>query len=90
MDWYGKVSCYAWGRDYHKIINSKPKKLARRLKELDDSLEGYWTVDSRPVIERGLGRKEGLGFVGKNTMIISPADSSFIFGDVVNQYTSRA
>ena len=76
---YGKVSCYAWGRDYHKIINNKLKKLARRLKELDDSLEGYWTVDSRPVIERGWAEKSGLGFVGKNTMIISPADSSYFF-----------
>jgi len=75
----GKVSCYAWGRDYHKIINNKLKKLARKLKELDESLEGYWTVDSRPVIERGWAEKSGLGFVGKNTMIISPANSSYFF-----------
>jgi epoxyqueuosine reductase len=75
----GKVSCYAWGRDYHKIINNKLKKLARKLKDMDESLEGYWTVDSRPVIERGWAEKSGLGFVGKNTMIISPANSSYFF-----------
>ena len=75
----GKVSCYGWGRDYHKIINNKLKKLARALKERYPSVEGYWTVDSRPVIERGWAEKSGLGFVGKNTMIISPADSSYFF-----------
>jgi len=75
----GRVSCYAWGRDYHKIINNKLKKFARKLKELDESIEGYWTVDSRPVIERGWAEKSGMGFVGKNTMIISPAKSSYFF-----------
>ena len=75
----GRVSCYAWGRDYHKIINNKLKKFARKLKEMDDSIEGYWTVDSRPVIERGWAEKSGMGFVGKNTMIISPAKSSYFF-----------
>ena len=64
----GKVSCYGWGRDYHKIINKKLKKLARALKEQYSDLEGYWTVDSRPVIERGWAEKSGLGFIGKNTM----------------------
>ena len=75
----GKVSCYAWGRDYHKIINNKLKKLSKHLGNKCPELEGYWTVDSRPVIERGWAQQSGLGFVGKNTMIISPADSSYFF-----------
>ncbi len=75
----GRVSCYAWGRDYHKIINKQLKKLARALKVQHPELEGYWTVDSRPVIERGWAQQAGMGFVGKNTMIISPAESSYFF-----------
>ena len=75
----GKVSCYAWGRDYHKIITKKLQQLAQNLKNCDAGLEAYWTVDSRPVIERGWAHKSGLGFLGKNTMIISPGNTSFFF-----------
>ena len=75
----GKVSCYAWGRDYHKVINKQLKKMGQHLQTVDPGLEGYWTVDSRPVIERGWAAASGLGFVGKNTMIISPAQSSYFF-----------
>ena len=75
----GKVSCYAWGRDYHKVIQNQLKRLSRRLREVDATIEGYFTVDSRPVIERGWAHEAGLGFLGKNTMIISPADSSYFF-----------
>ena len=76
---HGKVSCYAWGRDYHKIITKKLQQLAQSLRECDQGLEAYWTVDSRPVIERGWAEQTGLGFLGKNTMIISPGESSFFF-----------
>ncbi len=76
---YGKVSCYAWGRDYHKVITKRLKKLGQHLQGLFPELDAYWTVDSRPVIERGWASKSGMGFVGKNTMVIAPAESSYFF-----------
>ena len=75
----GRVSCYAWGRDYHKVITKRLQQLLCALQEVDATIQGYWSVDSRPIIERGWAEKAGLGFVGKNCMIIAPADSSYFF-----------
>ena len=75
----GRVSAYAWGRDYHKLIGKRLKKLGFRLKDLFPELNLYWGVDSRPFIERAWAERSGLGFVGKNTMLISPGQTSFFF-----------
>jgi epoxyqueuosine reductase len=76
---YGRVSCYAWGRDYHNLIGKRLRSLSKELRLMDPTLEMYWGVDSRPFIERAWAQKAGLGYLGKNCMIISPADSSYFF-----------
>lgn len=75
----GRVSRYAWGKDYHKRIGKRLLRLCKKLKEIDPSFESYFGVDSRPFIERAWAEISGMGFIGKNSMLISPADSSFFF-----------
>ena len=75
----GRVAMYAWGRDYHKVINKRLKKMMDMIKERYPNISGYWGVDSRPFIERAWAERSGLGYIGKNTMLISPADSSYFF-----------
>ena len=75
----GRVSRYAWGKDYHKRIGKRLLRLCKKLKEIDTSFESYFGVDSRPFIERAWAEISGMGFIGKNSMLISPADSSFFF-----------
>ncbi|MFT5682409.1 MAG: epoxyqueuosine reductase [Myxococcota bacterium] len=73
----GMVSSYAWGRDYHNLMSKRLRRMARGLRE--DGIGVYWGVDSRPLIERAWAEKSGMGFVGKNCMLIIPGTSSFLF-----------
>ena len=75
----GKVSAYAWGRDYHNLLSKRLRRLARELREEAPGVEGYWGVDSRPLIERAWAEKAGMGFVGKNCCIIRPGQTSYMF-----------
>jgi len=80
------ISRYTLGRDYHKLLRKRLATLARRI---DDAVQGYQYrafVDSAPVLERGLAQRAGLGWIGKNTMLIHPKAGSFFFlGEI---YTS--
>lgn len=80
----GKVSRYARGRDYHRVMDKPLKKLARFL----NSLGGEGThskpyVDHGPVLEREWAVRAGLGFVGKHTLLINPSAGSYFFLGVV-------
>ncbi len=73
------ISRYALGRDYHKLLRKRITQLGKRLEEAVGS-QGYRAfVDSAPVLERALARKAGIGWVGKNTMIINPKAGSYYF-----------
>jgi len=74
----GKVSCYAWGRDYHNLMGKRLRRLGNQVKE-ELNANVYWGVDSRPLIERAWAAKAGLGYIGKNCCVILPAETSFIF-----------
>lgn len=76
---FGKVSRYAWGRDYHNLIGKRLRSMCRKLERNNPGLRLYFGVDSRPFIERAWAELAGIGFVGKNTMVISPSDSSYFF-----------
>jgi epoxyqueuosine reductase len=77
------ISRYALGRDYHKLIRSRLAKLAKRI-----ALElggGHYRafVDSAPVLERALAENAGLGWIGKNTMLLNDkAGSWFFLGEI--------
>ncbi len=84
----GKISRYAWGRDYHKIMKKKLKQLLRQIKEeIDHAIDGRLFVDSAPVQEKLLAQHAGIGWQGKNTNIITRDMGSWIFlGELLLNY----
>jgi epoxyqueuosine reductase len=81
------ISRYALGRDYHKLIRNRLKKLSKRIEiAIPGSLIQRPFVDSAPVMEKPLAEKAGLGWMGKNTLIINSEEGSWFFlGEI---YTS--
>ncbi|MFZ9583694.1 MAG: tRNA epoxyqueuosine(34) reductase QueG [Pseudohongiellaceae bacterium] len=73
------ISRYALGRDYHKLIRRRLQQLADRLQEEAGSFGYRAFVDSAPVLERALAEKAGLGWIGKNTMLINKQAGSWFF-----------
>ena len=79
----GNVSCYAWGDDYHEILGHKLRELATWL-HLRAGGTGRWYVDTGAIMERDLGERAGLGFVGKNSLLIAPKiGSGFFLGEIL-------
>ncbi len=78
-----KVSRYAGGRDYHRLLRKKGKRLLAALRELQPQLNGRIVVDSAPVPEKILGRMAGLGWQGKHTNLIHPELGSYFFLSVL-------
>jgi|SRR6185312_6487959 len=74
-----KISKYAYGRDYHKVIKGKLKELMAELNEQIGEIHGRAFVDSAPVLERAWAAKSGLGWIGKNAQLIRPQQGSFFF-----------
>ena len=77
----GRVARYARGRDYHKVIKSKLLKLLRFIEaEVGHELPAARAyVDTGPVLERELARRAGIGWFGRNTMLVNPKRGSFFF-----------
>lgn len=74
------VSRYALGRDYHKLIRKKLARIAGQIQVwADRELEQRPFVDSAPVMEKPLGHKAGLGWIGKNTLLLSQEGGSWFF-----------
>lgn len=73
------ISRYALGRDYHKLIRKRLTELGKRLQQAAGNMGFRAFVDSAPVLERALASKAGLGWLGKNTMLINRQAGSFFF-----------
>jgi epoxyqueuosine reductase len=74
-----KPSKYAYGKDYHYVIKSKLFQLLRFVNSKINNAKGRAFVDSAPVLERAWAAKAGLGWIGKNSNLISPVHGSFVF-----------
>ena len=73
------ISHYARGRDYHKLIRKRLETLARKITAKTDR-HGYRAfTDSAPILERALAEKSGIGWIGKNTMLINKNAGSWFF-----------
>ena len=72
------VARYAWGRDYHDVMTPRLEALARFIGEAAGA-RGKCYVDTGPLLERDLAARAGLGWVGKNTMLLNPALGSWFF-----------
>ncbi len=76
----GPVARYARGRDYHDVMRDRLDALHRWLEqECGRAVGGRSYVDTGPILERDLARRAGLGWFGKNTMLINPELGSFFF-----------
>lgn len=74
-----KISKYAYGKDYHFIIKHKLKSLLQFLQQEIGEIDGRCFVDSAPVLERDWAKRSGIGWVGKNTLLIHPKAGSYFF-----------
>jgi len=86
-----KISKYAYGTDYHFVIKDKLKQLLQFIQEEIGEVEGRAFVDSAPVLDKTWAAKSGLGWVGKNTNLLSKKAGSFFFvaevvGDLELEY----
>ncbi|MBI3890793.1 MAG: tRNA epoxyqueuosine(34) reductase QueG [Candidatus Wallbacteria bacterium] len=66
----GRVARYAWGRDYHRFVGLKLRGLKEEIRRLAPAARVRSFVDHSPLLERAFAARSGLGFVGKNTMLI--------------------
>jgi epoxyqueuosine reductase len=73
------LSRYALGRDYHKLIRKRLQQLAERIQQEVGEFGYRAFVDSAPVLERAFAEKAGLGWIGKNTMLINKSAGSWFF-----------
>jgi len=74
-----KVSKYARGRDYHKVLKRKLKLIIEWLKSEVGEISARGFVDSAPVMERVWAEKSGVGWVGKNSLLLTKGKGSFFF-----------
>ncbi len=76
---HGKVARYAGGADYHDVLRDKLKSLLRWVQTESPGTRGRAVVDTAPLLERDFARRAGLGWFGKNTMLIHKKLGSYFF-----------
>jgi epoxyqueuosine reductase len=78
------LSKYAYGKDYHFVMKEKMQLLFDFVKSISPEVEGRVFVDSAPVLDRAWARRAGLGWIGKNSNLISRSAGSFVFiGEII-------
>ena len=73
-----RIARYAWGKDYHKVIKKRLLRVGKRLKR-EKGIEFRAYVDTGPILEKVLGQKAGLGWQGRNSLLINPKIGSYFF-----------
>jgi len=74
-----KISKYAYGKDYHKVIKKKLIELLHFIQQEIGEVSGRAFVDSAPVLEKAWAAKSGLGWIGKNTLVLNRKKGSQFF-----------
>ncbi len=75
---HGKIASYAWGEDYHWVIPARLDQLIGRLEKIiGQTLNQRAYTDTGPILERDFAQAAGLGWIGKNTCLISPTQGSY-------------
>ncbi len=74
----GRVAMYAWGEDYHEIVRAKLREFLDRLRsEVPEPFDAKVCVDTAPLLEREIAAVAGIGWIGKNTLVIDPKLGSY-------------
>jgi epoxyqueuosine reductase len=83
---YGRVARYAWGRDYHKVLPRQLRRLVSAIEgELGQSIKARIISDAAPIHERAFAARAGLGFRGKNSLLIRPGlGSMFLLAEIIS------
>lgn len=81
----GRVAMYAWGEDYHVVLRGKLEKLVERLRgAIAEPFEATVAVDTSAILERELAAAAGVGWIGKNTLVMHEEIGSYFFlGEIV-------
>ena len=74
-----RISRYALGKDYHIVVYEKLKKLLDFIKQQDSEVQGRIYVDTGPLFEKIWAQKAGIGWIGKNTCLITREAGSWVF-----------
>ena len=74
-----KISKYAYGQDYHSVIKDKLKELLFSIQENIGAVDGRAFVDSAPILDKAWAAKSGLGWIGKNSNLLTQQVGSFYF-----------
>jgi len=75
---HGRIARYAWDRDYHQVLREKLSELSQYCREHWPGMRTRGIVDTAPLLERDFARRAGLGWIGKNCMLIHPDRGSFL------------
>jgi epoxyqueuosine reductase len=79
----GRISRYAWGKDYHEVLRERLETLLQCIRKEEPSADGLCYVDTGPVMEKAWGAQTTLGWIGKHTNLISKDRGSWIFLGVI-------
>ncbi|HEY1017087.1 MAG TPA: tRNA epoxyqueuosine(34) reductase QueG, partial [Herpetosiphonaceae bacterium] len=81
----GRIASYAWGVDYHDLMAPRLEQLADWLRSASGgAIRHRVYVDTGAILERSHGQQAGLGFIGKNTLLINPRRGSYFFlGEII-------
>lgn len=74
-----QIAYYAYGKDYHDVVKEKLRRLYEYCQSLDSSIEGRYFCDTAPLLERYWAAKAGIGWIGKNSLLIIPKRGSYFF-----------
>jgi epoxyqueuosine reductase len=79
------VAAYALGEDYHDVLVPRLAEIAAFIeKQVGEPVPCLWYTDTGPILERDLARRAGLGWIGKNSMLINPgAGSYFLLAEIL-------
>ncbi len=81
---HGKISRYGWGRDYHKVMQKKLKALSQWLNNQDSNIKTRYYVDTGPIQDKVWAMRSGIGWIAKNSNVITREYGSWVFlGEVL-------
>lgn len=81
----GRIARYAWGRDYHAVMRERLDELAERMRQTIGERFAYRAcVDTAPILERQIAAAAGIGWIGKNTLVLNAKlGSYFVLGELI-------
>ncbi len=88
---YGRIARYAWGKDYHKLFDSRLKQLERSIHRLAPDAKTRSYSDTGPIMEKAWAEQAGLGWIGKHSNLVSAEHGSWLLlGEILTTLALEA